>query len=209
MIEPMRTLYPLALRFRAPSSSPGHRAAPVITGLALAVLMACGGTPQTPPPASPPTVTVARPTVRAITDWDEYTGRLGAVESVEVRARVSGYLQAVHFAEGTIVQKGTPLVDIDPRPYEAVLAEAKAEVTRARVRLELSENDLDRAQRLFGSRAISEEELDARTQEKREAVAALEAAEAAVASAQLMSTSPASRRRSAAASAGRWSPRAT
>ncbi len=133
----------------------------------------------------PPQVTVAKPLVKQITDWDEYTGRLAAVESVEVRARVNGYLESVHFRHGAIVQKDDLLFVIDPRPYQATLDEGKAELTRARVKLQLAENDLERANRLFKSRAISEEELDSRTQGKREAVAALQAAEAAVESAKL------------------------
>lgn len=133
-----------------------------------------------PPPMPPAEVTVSKPLVRQVTDWDEYTGRLAAVESVEVRARVSGYLEAVHFEDGTLVQKGDLLFVIDPRPYQAARDEAQAQLSRARIRLDLAVNDLDRAQRLYESRAISEEEFDARTQERKEAQAAIEAAEAAV-----------------------------
>lgn len=152
--------------------------------LAIASLAACGGDPaQVAPPA--PVVTVAHPLAENITDWDEYTGRIEPVEAVEVRARVSGYLQSVHFDEGGMIEEGDLLFVIDPRPYQAILQQAAAEVTRARIRLELAGNDRERADRLFRSRAISEEELDARTQEEREAVAALAAAEAAVSGAQL------------------------
>lgn len=143
----------------------------------LLLVAGCGGNP--PPAMAPPQVTVAKPLLRTITDWDEYTGRLAAVESVEIRARVSGYLQSVHFQDGALVKRGDLLFVIDPRPYQAALDEARADLTRSRVRLELAVNDLDRARRLFASRAISEEELDARTKEKREADAALEAAQAA------------------------------
>jgi RND family efflux transporter MFP subunit len=125
-------------------------------------------------------VSVAQPLSKAVTDWDEYTGRLEAVQTVEVRARVSGYLQSVNFKDGTIVNKGDLLFVIDPRPYEAVLNQAKAEVTRNKFRLELARNNVERAERLFKSRAISAEELDTRTQEERQAVASLEAAKAAV-----------------------------
>ena len=150
-----------------------------------AVLAAgCGESPapQAPPP---PRVAVAAPLSTLVTDWDEFTGRLAAVESVDIRARVSGYLESVNFEEGSFVQKGDSLFVIDPRPDTAVLNEAKAGLTRARVQLELATNDLERAQRLSDSLAISEEVLDERTQEKREAVATLEAAKAKVDSAAL------------------------
>ncbi|MEO7385946.1 MAG: efflux RND transporter periplasmic adaptor subunit [Gammaproteobacteria bacterium] len=154
-----------------------HQSAAVV--LAAAVLAATGCGRPTPPDMAPPEVTVAKPLVRQITDWDEYTGRLAAVETVEIRARVNGYLESVPFQEGSLVTRGDLLFVIDPRPYQAALDVARAELTRARVRLELTVNDLDRAKRLFASRAISEEELDGRTKEKREADAALEAAVAA------------------------------
>ena len=140
-------------------------------------LAGCGGKP--PPSMGPPQVTVATPLVRQITDWDEYTGRLAAVDSVEIRPRVSGYLKSVHFEDGALVKRGDLLFTIDPRPYEAALDEARADLTQAKVRLELASNDLDRAKRLFTARAISEEELDARTKAHREAEAFLEAAQAA------------------------------
>ncbi len=140
------------------------------------------GAPQALPP---PQVSVATPLVRQITDWDEFTGRLAAVKSVDIRARVSGYLESVNFTEGALVEKGDLLFVVDPRPYTSVLDAAKAELTRARVRLQLAKNDLERARRLHDSRSISEEELDARTQETREATAAMEAAQANVESAQL------------------------
>lgn len=135
--------------------------------------------------AALPKVDAATPLQRPVVEWDLFTGRLEAQERVDVRARVSGALQSVHFVDGATVKKGDLLFTIDPRPYAAVLAEARAQVTRAEVRLELSENDLDRAERLVARRAISEEEFDARKQEKRQAEAALEAAQASVAAARL------------------------
>ena len=137
-------------------------------------------TGATPPP---PQVTVATPLVQEVTDWDEFTGRLYAVESVEVRPRVSGYLQSINFVEGSIVNKGDLLYVIDPRPYQAVLDQGRADVTRTRAALDLAENDLARAERLYKSRAISEEEVDSRSKKKREALASLEAARADVESA--------------------------
>ncbi|MEO8223203.1 MAG: efflux RND transporter periplasmic adaptor subunit [Gammaproteobacteria bacterium] len=140
-------------------------------------VIGCGR--QVPPTMPLPEVTVAAPLVRKITDWDEYTGRLAAVESVEIRARVGGYLQSVGFQDGALVTRGELLFTIDPRPYQAAVDQSRADLTSSQVRLELAANDLDRAKRLFASRAISEEELDARTKQKREADASLEAADAA------------------------------
>lgn len=148
--------------------------------LSLALIVAACGQPQQQQGGGPPTVTVARPLVRQITDWDEYTARLAAVDSVEVRARVSGYLESVHFRDGAIVEQGDLLFVIDPRPYQAALDEALARLTQSKVRLDLAGRDLVRAQRLFRTRAISEEELDARIEERRQAEAAVQAAEADV-----------------------------
>jgi RND family efflux transporter MFP subunit len=146
------------------------RLALVPSAVILALVAACGGPA---PDAFPPVeVTVATPLARDITDWDEYTGRLAAVDTVEIRARVAGYVQSVHFTDGALVKKGDLLFVIDPRPYQAALDETEAQLSRARVRLDL-------AGRLFEARAISEEEFDARTQEKREAEAAILEAEAA------------------------------
>ena len=133
----------------------------------------------------PPKVTVATPLVNNVTDWDEHSGRLAAVETVEVRARVSGYLQSVNFNEGSILEKGDLLYVIDPRPYQASLDAAAAEVAMAEATLQLAENDLRRVQRLIKSRMVAEEEVDARTQEKRRAAASLELATAAERAAKL------------------------
>jgi RND family efflux transporter MFP subunit len=133
----------------------------------------------------PPKVTVATPLVNNVTDWDEHSGRLAAVETVEVRARVSGYLQSVNFNEGAILEKGDLLYVIDPRPYQASLDAAAAEVAMAEATLQLAKNDLRRVQRLIKSRMVAEEEVDARTQEKRRAAASLELARAAERAAKL------------------------
>src|SRR6058998_2408897 len=89
------------------------------------VLSACGPRPAPAPPA--PKVKVVQPVAREITEWDEYTARLDAIDSVEVRPRVSGYLQSIHFQDGAIVHKGDLLFLIDPRPYEAALRRAEAD----------------------------------------------------------------------------------
>lgn len=151
---------------------------------ALLLLVAgCGGSP--PPAMAPPQVTVATPLVRKITDWDEYTGRLAAVESVEIRARVTGYLQSVHFQDGALVKRGDLLFVIDPRPYQAALNEARANHQRAGVQRAAAARDLERGQGLVASRVIADRDLDALTSTKLAADAALEAAAAAEKSAAL------------------------
>jgi RND family efflux transporter MFP subunit len=130
-------------------------------------------------------VTVSQPLTREVAEWDDYTGRLEAVESVEVRARVNGYLQSVNFKEGSIVKKGDLLFVVDPRPYQAELQRAKAELALAMVRLERAEKDFARAQVLLRSRAMSEEEVDTRSSDRRQAQESVQAARALVDAAQL------------------------
>ena len=148
-----------------------------------AVLAGCGGDAAAPPP--PPAVTVAAVPERDINEWDEFTGRLEAVDAVEIRPRVSGYIQRVAFAEGKEVRKGDVLFEIDPRPYAADLARAEAEVEVARTRAELARRDVERAGRLVAVQAISKEEFDSRTAGQAEGEAAVRAAQAAVATARL------------------------
>jgi RND family efflux transporter MFP subunit len=137
----------------------------------------------------PPKVTVARPIVREIVEWDEYTGRLQALDTVEVRPRVSGYLQSINFADGAMVREGDLLFVIDPRPYEAVLKRAKADVELAQSRLDQARSDELRAARLLGpgtgKHAISTEEAERRSATLHQAEAALAGARAAVEAAAL------------------------
>lgn len=133
----------------------------------------------------PPPVTVAIPVSREITDWDEFTGRLHAVESVEVRPRVSGYLESINFDEGSIVKKGDLLYVIDPRPYQARVEQSKAQIAHAQAALELTENELKRAKKLHLTKVISDEDMDIKENKKQEAVATLEAAKAEARFAQL------------------------
>lgn len=148
------------------------------------LLAACQQQPAaTPPP--PPQVTVSQPVTRVVTEWDGYTGRLEAVEAVEVRARVSGYLQSVHFTDGAVVKKGALLFVIDPRPYQAELNRAQAGLEQASARFERTQKDFARAQQLVRSRAISQEEVDTRSADQREAHEAVQAARAAVDAARL------------------------
>ncbi|MDB4947626.1 MAG: transporter subunit [Gemmatimonadetes bacterium] len=154
------------------------------SGLALAALLAAC-TPAAPPPPPPPQVTVAAAVSREITEWDEFTGRFEATNTVEVRPRVSGFVRAVAFAEGAVVHQGDVLFEIDPRPYQDEVARAAAEVARARTRLSLSGSELERAGRLVAAQAISREEFEARGSGRAEGVAALQSAEAALRSARL------------------------
>src|SRR5215510_1577280 len=136
-------------------------------------------------PAAPPAVQVAKMVSKPITEFDEFTGRFEAVERVEVRPRVSGYVTATHFEQGHEVRKGDVLYVIDARPYEATLKRAQAEVARAKTQLSLAQSERERATKLIEKRAISQEEFDARTSGSEQASANLAAAEAAVESASL------------------------
>src|SRR4029453_857623 len=122
---------------------------------------------------------------RDVTEWDEFTGRLEAVESVEVRPRVTGYIESVNFSEGSTVQKGDLLFVIDPRPYRAELSKAEAELARAVARSELAASDEARSAKLLDIKAVSREEYDTRMNASREAKADVAAARAAVDSAKL------------------------
>lgn len=166
---------PLPVSHCLPFCRSGLRVAALLIGTL--ALVACGGQP--PPTQPAPKVTVATPLVRNITDWDEYTGRVAAVESVEIHAQVSGYLESVQFRDGALVKKGDLLFVIDPRPFKAALDEARADLTAARVRLELGTSELNRARKLAAEKLIAEESLDVKVKAKREADAALEAATAA------------------------------
>jgi len=130
-------------------------------------------------------VVVARPLDREVTEWDEYTARFEAVDFVEVRPRVGGYLEKVHFTDGATVEAGTLLFTIDPRPYEAVLRRAEGDLAVAKSRLDLARTRLARAQSLVARNAISQEEADTRAAEARQAEASLLAAQAAVDAAEL------------------------
>jgi RND family efflux transporter MFP subunit len=149
------------------------------------LLAACQQQQAAPPPPPPPKVTVNQPIIRDVVESDEYTGRLEAVESVEIRARVSGYLQSVHFTDGEVVKKGALLFVIDPRPYQAELNRAKAQLEQAIARFERTRKDFARAQQLVKSRAVSQEEVDTRSADQREAQEAVQAARAEVEAARL------------------------
>jgi RND family efflux transporter MFP subunit len=154
-----------------------HAAAALAT---LLVLNGCRSEATPQPPQSAPQVSVATVLERDVTEWDEFTGRLEAVESVEVRPRVTGYIESVNFTEGSIVKKGDLLFVIDPRPYRAELSKAQAELARALARSELTAAEAARSEKLVAIKAVSHEEYDQRVNASREAAANVDAARAAV-----------------------------
>jgi RND family efflux transporter MFP subunit len=134
---------------------------------------------------SPPPVTVSHPLRRDLVEWDEFTGQFGAVDYVEIRARVPGYLQSIHFQDGQIVQKGALLFVIDPRPYEAALASTKAQLAQSNARLDLANQQLARAGALRQRDVLSASTYDERVQEVRVAASGVEVSKAAVQTAEL------------------------
>ena len=174
-------------RLSLPTNSRPHWLS-VLPALVALVMIGCGKpADQVAQPAQPPAanVKIAQPLAQDVNEWDEYTGRIEAVSSVDVRARVSGYLEQVNFKAGDKVKKGDLLFLIDPKPFSAQLHYAEAELEQAKAKRELAKNDLERAERLFQGKAISEEEHDARSKGSREAVAAVQSAEANVYTAKL------------------------
>ena len=130
-------------------------------------------------------VSVSQPLQRRIVDWDEYTGRFDAVETVEVRARVSGYLTDVHFKDGQQVKQGDLLYEIDPRPFEHTLEQARAELLQAQTRVDNANLDVVRGKPLLERRIISEKTFDDRENLVREAQAQVKVAEAKIKTAEL------------------------
>jgi multidrug efflux system membrane fusion protein len=135
------------------------------------------------PPAMP--VGVAEPIAKRVTQWDEYSGRFEAVASVEVRARVSGFIDKIDFRDGQIVKVGDPLFTIDKRPYEIAVDVAEADVARNKAQVELAELQVNRGASLIASRTITEAEQDSRKSTLAVARAQLKSAEAALRNAQL------------------------
>jgi len=140
--------------------------------------------PATAAPQATP-VSVALVEQRDVAVWDEFSGRLEAIERVEVRSRVAGAVLAVHFREGALVAKDDLLITIDPAPYAAEVDRNEAQVAAAEARLDLAKGDVDRGEKLSGSRIISQRELDQRLNAQREADANVRAAKAALQSARL------------------------
>jgi len=156
-----------------------------LIGLPVAALlgvghMIVGGAPASADAPPLPTVTVATPIQRNVTEWDDYIGRFAPSQAVEIRPRVSGQVTAIHFRDGDFVRKGQLLFTIDPRPFQAQLAEAKARAASARTAAALARTELARAERLIADEAVSAEEVDNLRAAVRSADAAVAAAEAAV-----------------------------
>jgi RND family efflux transporter MFP subunit len=155
-------------------------------GAALTTLVAGPAALAQPAPgAPPPKVTVAKPIKHMLTDYDEYVGRFTAVNSVEVRARVSGYLDGVHFKDGQMVKQGALLFTIDKRPFENALAQARANLTLAKSNLTFTQSDLQRAQQLVREKTVTEQLFEQRAQAFRNAQASVAGAEAALKQAEL------------------------
>jgi len=154
--------------------------APLVALAAAVILWNSEPSPAAAPPI--PQVTVAAPIERQVNQWDDYVGRFEASRSVEVRPRISGQVIGVHFTDGQIVQKGQLLYTIDPRPFAAALAEARASVASAQSDLSLAEINLGRAKRLVEANAVSQSDVDRLSANVRSAQAALAAARARVSS---------------------------
>jgi RND family efflux transporter MFP subunit len=167
------------------SKLPFARLAPLIVVSALTVLLASCGQGQQAAAPPPPVVTVAHPTRRTVIDQDEYVGRFVAVNSVEIRARVSGYLDHVHFTDGQTVKQGDLLFTVDKRPFQTSLDQARANLAQARANMAFAEADLARGAQLVRDKTITEQTFDQRTQAKRVADASVAAQEAAVRQASL------------------------
>lgn len=150
------------------------------------LLAACsGGGPQDGFQMPPPQVSVASVLQKEVTAWDEFSGRIAAVENVEIRSRAAGYLDRIAFHEGANVKKGDLLFVIDPRPFEAELSRARAELTSASTVAALASGERERADKLLAARAISAEEYQQRLSAEKTAEASIAVAEAAVRTAQL------------------------
>ncbi len=163
-------------------------AAFAVTAVFLALFLALAGCGQGDKQASappPPNVTVTKPVARTVVDQDEYVGRFVAVDAVDVRSRVSGYLSEIHFTDGQMVKKGDLLFVIDHRPFQIALDQMRANLAQARANFAFTEADLARAQELVHNKTITEQTFDQRKQAKSVAEASVTAQEAMVHQAEL------------------------
>ncbi len=152
--------------------------------MALLLLAGCGKKEEAAAPPPPP-VTVANPTKKVTTDWDEFTGRFDAIEQVQIRARVTGFVTKVAFTDGAVVKAGDLLYEIDPRQYQAAAEQAQGQLDDAKAKVVLAEKELERATTLIKTQAISENIVDQRSQAIAAAQAATLQAEGALKQAQL------------------------
>ena len=136
-----------------------------IAAAALA-LAACSEAPKQASALPPPAVTVAKPIERTVVDQDEYVGRFVAVDTVEIRSRVSGYLSEIHFTDGQMVKKGDLLFVIDHKPFQIALDQMRANLAQARANLAFTEADLARGQELVRNKTLTEQVFDQRKQAK-------------------------------------------
>jgi len=154
--------------------------------MALSLLIAgCGAKAQAPAAAPAPQVTTAEVIVRQLRPWDEFTGRLEAIDTVQVRPRVGGYINSIAFREGTVVRKGQVLFQIDPRPFQAEVNRLTAEVAVAKARLDLAAANRGRGERLVEQNALARSEFERLVSEERAASAVVQAATATLSSARL------------------------
>jgi RND family efflux transporter MFP subunit len=154
-----------------------------ITAVVLILFSGCKPQQQVAPPA--PEVSAVQPVSKEVTEWDDFTGRLEPIKSVEVRARVSGWLDSIHFKDGQVVKAGDLLFVIDPRPYEAEAERARAELKRAEAQQNLGLQNLERAKKLLEGRTIAAEQYDTRRNEYEIAAADVLEAQAASKAAEL------------------------
>src|SRR5215210_2625619 len=158
----------------------------IAAGLCLGLASAgCDSHEDEAAPMAPPRVTVMPPVRREVTDWDEFTGRFASTERVELRTRVGGHLDSIHFLGGQVVRRGDLLFRIDPRPFAAAATEAEARLTSARSQLTLAQQEYDRARNLRQYRAASDENVEERVQAFDAARAQVVQLEAALARARL------------------------
>ena len=157
----------------------------IVAALFAGLLAGCDNKPVAGAAPPPPPVTVSKPIQKSITEWDEYTGRFVAVATVEVRARVSGFIESIHFRDGQIVKQGDLLFVIDQRPYQIAVEQAKADLERARAKYDIATSDVDRATPLVRNQTLTEREFDTRKSTQRDAAGQVGSAEAALKQAQL------------------------
>lgn len=149
------------------------------------LVVGCGDSSQKPAAPPPPQVTVAKPTKRSVSDFDEYVGRFVAVNSVEVRARVSGYLDGIHFKDGQTVKQGDLLFTIDKRPFQNAVDQARANLNAAKANLAFTEADFTRGQQLVRDKTITDQTFEQRSQAYRNSQASVANNEAALRTAEL------------------------